>query len=326
MFNRIIEENEAQRIDAEFEAKFPQSENSIKSSHIKEADQNGKEANFNLTRIADWYSRIFLRNREKMDRKIFQLRSLLSYINTKITISEIKYLRGYEENRKVFLKTKHLENILLNSIITERYVKNKDSLKKLDENDNIDPLVKLYIAQFYAIKNMECDKQGKDQIGIPISNKEICRRGLLETITATAQEAFSVACDNEIERQQFIEEVLDALQERTFKIAPPAKAPEFYSKRKNRKEKPDEFIRRVYSRWLGTESFQRPLLKSLDISLYRGLYKQGIPDDFETLLPSAQGKSPKYIHRTDSEKLRAIQLSQKKANNKRRKKNVISNG
>lgn len=54
----------------------------------------------------------------------------------------------------------------------------------------------------------------------------------------------------------------------------PTQAPEFYKTRENRKEKPPEFIKRVYGEWLG-KGLLRPHIKQLDFSLYQNFYRQG---------------------------------------------------
>lgn len=82
----------------------------------------------------------------------------------------------------------------------------------------------------------------------------------------------------------------------------PTKAPELYKERANRAEKPDQFIRRVYSNWLSQPGgLPRPVLREIDSAAYRALYKHGIPDDFEDLLPTAQGRSASDLSRPDSE-------------------------
>lgn len=50
----------------------------------------------------------------------------------------------------------------------------------------------------------------------------------------------------------------------------PFQAPELYQKRKDRRERPHEFIKRVYSKWLG-KGLARHHLLHLDKSLYHAL-------------------------------------------------------
>ncbi|WJY21585.1 hypothetical protein QTA57_17960 [Fontisubflavum oceani] len=76
----------------------------------------------------------------------------------------------------------------------------------------------------------------------------------------------------------------------------PTKAPELYKDRKNKSEKPEAFLERVYEGLTGTPErpakIVRSHIKALDHRLYEALYKRRkIIDNFETLLPPSQGKS-----------------------------------
>ncbi|MEP1964469.1 hypothetical protein [Tateyamaria sp.] len=110
------------------------------------------------------------------------------------------------------------------------------------------------------------------------------------------------------------------------KITYPTEAPELYKDREkrdfdgvHRKEKPDEFVRRVYKKWLHqVGGLPRPVLRDLDEPCYRALYKSGFPDDFETLLPTAQGRAVEHIARSDTEMMAAIRETRRKADSKRR--------
>lgn len=101
----------------------------------------------------------------------------------------------------------------------------------------------------------------------------------------------------------------DLLSSAFFKARLPLKAPNLYKNREKkiiggefRKAKPDEFIRAVYKDWLG-KGLLRPHIKQLDEPLYRALYKFGVPDDFEALLPKAQGSAAEHLSRSDAETL-----------------------
>ena len=99
-----------------------------------------------------------------------------------------------------------------------------------------------------------------------------------------------------------IESVFNLVADRFSASELPDKAPELYKERSDRTEKPDAFIRRVYEPWLG-KGLLRPHIKDLDKSLYQALYKHGIPDDFETLLPTAQGRAVEHLALSDAESL-----------------------
>ena len=111
------------------------------------------------------------------------------------------------------------------------------------------------------------------------------------------------------ERRNVITELFKELTQELEKSEYPSLAPELYKDRAKReidgafrKEKPDEFVRRVYKKWLNQAGgLPRPTLKELDEACYRALYKHGFPDDFETLLPPARGRSARHVGLTDVE-------------------------
>lgn len=119
-------------------------------------------------------------------------------------------------------------------------------------------------------------------------------------------------------RLSVISELFTELTDPEIKVLLPDKAPELYKERTNRKEKPDAFIRRVYAKWLG-RGLLRPHIKDLDSAAYRAMYKHGIPDDFETLLPTAQGRSINDLSRSDADLLEAKRTSRRNADRKRRR-------
>ena len=84
----------------------------------------------------------------------------------------------------------------------------------------------------------------------------------------------------------------------------PKQAPELYRDRHDRSETADDFVRRVYRAWLEQPGgLPRPVLRTIDEPCYRALYKQGIPDDLATMMPTARGKAAQYIGLDDSEVL-----------------------
>ena len=108
----------------------------------------------------------------------------------------------------------------------------------------------------------------------------------------------------------------------------PTEAPEIYCKRQKReidgvlrKETPEEFTRRVYARWLG-KGLVRPDVRKIDKGLYEALYKYGYPDDFDTLLPTAQGRRYDIPKRSDHERVQSLKDSQRRYNQKRSKPKI----
>ena len=118
-----------------------------------------------------------------------------------------------------------------------------------------------------------------------------------------------------------IESVFNLVADRFSAAELPDKVPELYKDRSDRTEKPDAFIRRVYEPWLG-KGLLRPHIKDLDKSLYHALYKHGVPEDFEALLPTAQGRAVEHLHRTAEDRVAALKEAQRRANVKRIKRQL----
>lgn len=135
------------------------------------------------------------------------------------------------------------------------------------------------------------------------------------------RDGFPAEIRTDAARQQFLSKVSIAFGSAVDQNKLPEQAPELYKDRDNRKEKPDAFIRRVYARWLSIPGgLPRPILRELDEPLYRAIYKRGVPPDFETLLPTAQGKAVEHIARSDTELLEARRISRRNADRQRREK------
>lgn len=82
----------------------------------------------------------------------------------------------------------------------------------------------------------------------------------------------------------------------------PTAAPELYKERADRKEKPEAFLRRVYGPWLNGNGLYRPHVRTWDFRLYEAL-NQKKPEDFDALLPKAQGQSTVSLGLSDRETL-----------------------
>lgn len=100
----------------------------------------------------------------------------------------------------------------------------------------------------------------------------------------------------------------------------PTKAPELYKDRKDRSEKPESFLVRVYEGLTGTPEnpakIVRSHIKAWDKNLYDALYKRRkIIENFEVLLPPSQGRSMDDLARSDADVLAGY-----RARNARRQK------
>lgn len=102
------------------------------------------------------------------------------------------------------------------------------------------------------------------------------------------------------------EAVLPAGIEEGPNIDLPSKAPELYAERRDKSEKPEAFLVRVYEGLTGTPErpakITRSHIKSWDKNLYDALYKRRKSiDNFDILLPKAQGRSLDDLSRSDAE-------------------------
>ena len=105
-----------------------------------------------------------------------------------------------------------------------------------------------------------------------------------------------------------------------YKRQLPTKAPELYKDRKDRSEKPEAFLVRVYEGLTGTPErpakIVRSHIKAWDHRLYEALYKRRkIIENFESLLPPSQGLSMDDLARSDADVLAGY-----RARNARRQK------
>lgn len=124
------------------------------------------------------------------------------------------------------------------------------------------------------------------------------------------------------EFETFVHKLMDeVLIENNLSNSLPEEAPELYKKRADKSEKPDAFIRRVYSKWLG-KGLARPHVKALDLSLYQSLYKHGVPEDFDELLPKAAGRSVENLSKSDSEILENRRAAVRRAEAKRKQVSI----
>jgi len=70
----------------------------------------------------------------------------------------------------------------------------------------------------------------------------------------------------------------------------PEAAPALYKERRDRKQKPEDFIWNTYRTWLHQPGgLPRNLLLDIDEPLYRAIYKHGISDELKAKMPTAQG-------------------------------------
>ena len=112
--------------------------------------------------------------------------------------------------------------------------------------------------------------------------KEVIKRSILESIdqlTPAENADFFVDLGYQLQLEHLLHP--DVRRDRESGFGLPEKAPELYRDRKDRAEKPADFILRVYEDWLG-KGFARPHLMGLDRPLYDALHnwlrKNPLPD------------------------------------------------
>lgn len=178
------------------------------------------------------------------------------------------------------------------------------------------PRAQLKLKKFYLVKAIyslsskstgyEFRLDNFNEIAYPETG--LRKEYLAQQIKLLFAEAAETLCHSDEDFLRFsrdlFNQVITENQKDTYTVEPPETAPELYKNREDRKEKPDDFVRRVYADYLG-KGLLRPHLKALDLGAYQALYKRGFPDDFDTLLPTAQGRSVNDLLRSDSELLEA---------------------
>ena len=158
-------------------------------------------------------------------------------------------------------------------------------------------LSRMQLIKFFIIKQKRCILDG-----LNYSNYELDRHlvpddklrldYIQSEMRQLSREAFALCADDPELLENFKKTTTAMIDDDPSAIELPTQAPELYKDRDNRKERPPEFIKRVYSKWLG-KGLLRPHIKQLDLALYQNFYRQGVPEEFDTLLPKAGGRSPK---------------------------------
>ncbi|WP_306129712.1 hypothetical protein [Roseovarius sp. MMSF_3350] len=135
-----------------------------------------------------------------------------------------------------------------------------------------------------------------------LDEKEIRQEYLRQNIKLLFAEAAETLCESPEEFRAFVESTVEGLVDDTPPPDLPSKAPKLYRDRTDKSQKPVDFIKTVYEKWLG-KGLLRPHIKQLDEALYRALYKHGIPEEFDTLLPKAPGKSARVKNLSEEQQV-----------------------
>ena len=206
------------------------------------------------------------------------------------TLDRIFSLKTVDELEQLFLEVSSLQTVHHNQSISLDHKANA----KFDEQGGS---ARIHLIKFFIIKRMCAILQDRelsieDRNKPSVDHKDIRLKHLELEISNLLREAFAICHDNKEEMRGFQERIVSRTLQAEEAVALPAKAPELFTDRRDKSVTAEQFIRDVYKPWLG-KGLKRPHIKELDKSLYQALYKQGVPEDFENLLPTARGRSGK---------------------------------
>jgi len=200
-----------------------------------------------------------------------------------------------EENQALYEEVCRIENSYINQLITLDH--EASATFEQQRGLSLINLIKFFFSKTelcYA-KGIKLNKKNLDDH--ILTDTELRLNDIRKQIRQLFNEAREIG-QNEPETFQTFQTDMAALTtENTEPEVPlPTKAPELYKDRKDRSEKPEAFLVRVYEGLTGTPERRakivRSHIKAWDQRLYEALYKRRkIIDNFEILLPPSQGKS-----------------------------------
>lgn len=201
---------------------------------------------------------------------------------------------GQDENRQLYDEISAIHNMYYSQLIT---IDNQltDTTREQKPFHEQRGLARIELIKFLLQKVRLCNNKGiklnKNNYNEHFLKDTELRLDRIEnTIRQLLQEAFTVGARDPEALSKFKASIVELSSDPIESVPIPESAPELYKNRSDRKEKPASFIRRVYANWIG-RGLLRPHIKELDKPLYQALYKHGIPDDFDAILPKAQGKT-----------------------------------
>ena len=218
-------------------------------------------------------------------------------------------------NTELYDEITKLKNIYISTLITSEYVGALDfnrqrGLPRIE-------LISFLLQKVRLCHNLglELNKNNFDEILLKESELRLDK--IENTIRQLLKEAFAIGASDPNAFKNFNDNISELTSTPSKHPDFPSEAPELYKERKNRKEKPEEFLVRNYGRWTHGNGLYRSHIKAWDKSLYLGLNKRrhDIPN-FDTLLPTAQGRSVDDLARSDSELLASRRESSRKAMSK----------
>lgn len=209
---------------------------------------------------------------------------------TSFPLSRILEAGSIEELEQLFVEISSLQTIHHNQSIS------MDHKLGADFTDQVGA-ARIHLIKFFIIKSICCIIENKEMTeenrnASLVDHKDIRLKHLEMEISGLLREAFAIVVDDQDSMRNFQERIMARALQAEEAVTLPTEAPELYTDRKDKSVRAADFIRTVYEPWLG-KGLLRPHIKELDKSLYQALYKQGVPEDFETLLPKAPGQAAK---------------------------------
>ena len=215
-------------------------------------------------------------------------------------LSRILAATSEEENRRLHEEATYLRNIYYSQVVTLE-VGECDKFEELQGLPRIEFI--LFLLEKVSLGYNSGNKITKNNYDeIILDDADLRLERIQRNIRHLLREADMIGADAPSSLKGFRKAVAAMVKVPAEDFEPPKEAPELYKERADSKESPEDFTRRVYASWLG-KGLLRPHVKQLDKPLYQALYKHGIPNDFETLLPTAQGRAVEHLSRSDAESM-----------------------
>lgn len=265
---------------------------------------------------------VFLKERNQIEQDAEGIRiACEDVLEDEFTLKQILSTEDPQELDRIYDKISMLENIHYNQLVSlDHVVVDGEPLPYESQKG----MARFKLTKFFTIKKKRCIinsiKLNYEQLdSYLVADEEIRLEFIQSEIRQLAKEAFSLCSDDANLKKDFARRCCAIFDDSEEEVILPSRAPELYKEREDRKENPVNFIRRVYGSWLG-KGLLRPHIKKLDLPLYQSLYRFGIPDDFDVVLPKATGRSPENISRSSLDLINSKRAASRRSMEKIRKK------
>lgn len=276
----------------------------------------GRNTHFSQERDVLYSETIFLADRDQIeqDAQSFKLACEL-VAEEEFSLEKITQETDFRALDALYEQISSLETIHFNQLISLDHQAGKPFEEQIG-------LARMQLIKFFIIKKKRCILEGIKFKYIEldkhlVSDEKLRLDYIQREMRQLSREAFALCAGDTELLENFKTSTTAMLDDNPSADELPTQAPELYKTRENRKEKPPEFIKRVYGEWLG-KGLLRPHIKQLDLALYQNFYRQGVPEEFDTLLPKAGGRSPENISRSALDLVNAKRESSRRSVAKRR--------